>query len=36
MKFLKSEKKKEVKMNKEKVLANKDIICFEEDNNREG
>ena len=36
MKFLRSEKKKEVKMNKEKILANKDIICFGKDNNREG
>ena len=36
LKFLKSEKKKEVKMNKEKILENKDIICFGKDNNREG
>ena len=35
MKFLKSEKKKEVRMNKEKILVNKDIICFGKDN-REG
>ena len=33
--FLKSEKKKEVKMNKEKIFANKDIICLGQDN-REG